>query len=66
MTSLRSPDGPWTSDRLLSSTPLLHLAPEALTDRRSLIQEPVDPKLQREAETAGEPMAREAVVMPPH
>ena len=66
MTSRRSSDGPWIPDSVLSSTPLLHLAPEALTGRRSLIQEPVDPKLQREAETAGEPRAREAVAMPPH
>ena len=66
MRSLRSSDGPWTPGRVLSSTPLLDLAPEGRMDRRGLIQEAADPKLLREAETAGEPTAREAIVMPPH
>ena len=64
--SPRSSDGEWTSSRALSSAPLLHPVPEAPTDQRDLIQTEADPKLQREAETAGEPTAREAVVMPPH
>ena len=62
--SLRSSDGPWTPDRVLSSTPLQHLAPEGLMDQRGLIREPADPKLQREAELMSEPKAREALVMP--
>ena len=66
MTSLRSSDGPWTPARVLSSTPLQPLAPEDLKYRRGLIQKQADPKLLREAETAGEPTAREAIVMPPH
>ena len=62
--SPRSSDGPWTPDRVLSSTPLLHLAPKNLTGLRGLIQKPADPKLQREAERTIKPKAREALVMP--
>ena len=62
--SRRSSDGLWVPDRVLSSTPLLHLAPESLMYRRGLIQEPADPKLLREAELTSEPKAREALVMP--
>ena len=62
----RSSDGERVSTCQPSRQLRLHLVPADQSDRRDIIRSKADPTLQREAETAGEPTAGEALVMPPH